>query len=179
MAENPNHPHSLREKSILQKFRGTLSQNFSKPASEAPLEHQEYKGPWIPPPYHGMMRFLEDQLWKPRQPDSLNTFHNSRKELYTKFSKLNSLVLRRKLELDGKIDAIEIEYNDNNKQKHNDKQTMLELREFTEQRLVPNTLSDVHREIMSNIQEKIREIYSIPIPEPEITMHWNLDLLRM
>ena len=73
-----------------------------------------------------------------------------RENLKQKFSELTSLVNQRKLDLDRKIDDLEIEYNNKNKQIEKDKQTMAELREHTKQKLGQNTLMDVQNNLIGD-----------------------------
>ena len=107
-------------------------------------------------------------------------FDTMRRKLSQNFSELTSFVNQRKLELDRKIDFLELEYTNKNKQIEKDKQTMTELREMTEQKLGQNSLLDVQSELVSNIDNKIVKLETELRFHLELTpiLNWNFEALR-
>ena len=97
-------------------------------------------------------------LQPPVSPAEANVFQNMRVELSRKFSKLTSLVNRRKRELDLKIDNLEIEFYIKTDQIEKDNQTLLTLRENAEQQLGNDTLLDVQSKIVKEIEDKIEKL---------------------
>ena len=109
-----------------------------------------------------------------------NKFQEMRENLDQTFSELTSLVNQRKLDLDRKIDDLEIEYNNKNKQIEKDKQTMRELREMTEEKIDQNTLMDVQNNLIKDISDKIQklDVESKSQLEFTLTLNWNFTKIK-
>ena len=101
-----------------------------------------------------------------------NIFQEMRETLCQKFSELGSVVNARKRMLDNKIDELEIEFNNRNKQIQKDKQQMLQLREYTQQQLNHNSLLEVQIEIFGTLAKKIKQLEE----EMKLELHLTLDL---
>ena len=110
-----------------------------------------------------------------------NIFKEMKENLNQKCSNLIALINQRKLALDLKIDELEMEYSNERKQIEKDKQTMVDLREITEQRLGQNSLLDVQTDLVSDINKKIKNLEK----ESELhldlvlTLNWDFDGLKL
>ena len=101
-------------------------------------------------------------------------FEEMREKLTQSFTELTSKVNQRKCDLDRKIDDLEIEYNNKNKQIEKDKQTMRELREMTEQKLGQNALMDVQNNIIKEISDKIQKLDVESKSQLKLTLNFNI-----
>ena len=109
-----------------------------------------------------------------------NIFQEMRGNLDQKFSELTSLLNQRKIDLFQKINDLEIEYNNKIKQFEKDKQTLIELREHTEQKLGQNSLFDVQTDIVSGINKNIENLEKESKLDLDLvlTLNWGFNSLK-
>ena len=110
-----------------------------------------------------------------------NIFQEMRGNLDQKFSGLTFLVNQRKIALFQKIDDLELEYNNKINQFEKDKQTLIELREHTEQKLGQNSLLELQTDIVSGINKNIKNLEKESKLHLDLvlTLNWDFDGLKL
>ena len=106
-----------------------------------------------------------------------NIFKEMRTKLDQKFSEFDRQLVEQRKKLELKIDQLELEFTNKQKQIESDKQTLTELYEQTQNKLGQNSLMDLQVKILNEINEKLKNLNSEYTKQSQLRfkLYWNND----